>query len=173
MVNIEIWKEVKLFDNYQVSNFGNIKSKEREVFIKGKKSYIKKEKEIKGSIAKDGYKTVSLKKEDKFITLKIHQFVAMAFLNHIPCGFKLVVNHKNLDKLDNRLENLEIITNRENCNKLHLKSSSKYTGVCWDKSRSKWISMIQINGKRKYLGRYKTELDANNAYRNELFKLIN
>ncbi|KKL69843.1 hypothetical protein LCGC14_2110840, partial [marine sediment metagenome] len=37
-----------------------------------------------------------------------HKLVCIAFLNHIPNGHKLVVNHINFDKLDNRVENLEL-----------------------------------------------------------------
>ena len=40
--------------------------------------------------------------------LKIHQLVAMAFLYHKPNGYKLVINHINLNHLDNKLSNLEI-----------------------------------------------------------------
>ena len=37
-----------------------------------------------------------------------------------------------------QLDNLEIITQRENANKKHIKSSSKYVGVCFNKKRNKW-----------------------------------
>ena len=35
----------------------------------------------------------------------MHQLIAVIFLNHIPCGFNLVINHKNFIKTDNRAEN--------------------------------------------------------------------
>jgi len=38
----------------------------------------------------------------------------MAFLNHTPCGHKLIVDHINENKLDNRVENLQLITNKQN-----------------------------------------------------------
>ena len=95
----------------------------------------------------------------------------IAFLNHIPRGLELVVNHKNFIRTDNRVENLEIVTNRENCNKKHLKSSSQYVGVSWAGDRKKWFSSIAIDGKLKNLGRFKTELEAHEAYQNALEKL--
>jgi hypothetical protein len=95
----------------------------------------------------------------------------MSFLGHKPCGYKLVVNHIDFNKLNNNLVNLEIITNRENCNKKHLKSSSKYVGVAWCKASKKWRAMIDINNKSNYLGLYNTELEASNAYQNKLLSL--
>ena len=44
----------------------------------------------------------------------VHQLIAMTFRNHIPDGHKLVVNHINFNRLDNRSINLEVITQREN-----------------------------------------------------------
>ena len=88
----------------------------------------------------------------------------MAFLNHIPCGMKLVVNHKNFDRLDNRLENLEIVSNRENCNKKHIKSSSIYTGVSLEKNINKWQSKIKIKSQLIHLGYYKDEKQASEMY---------
>jgi ribosomal protein L15E len=72
----------------------------------------------------------------------------MAFLNHTPCGYKIVVDHiDNNIKTDNRLENLQLITQRENVSKDIKNTSSKYIGVCWHKKAKKWRSSIQINGK--------------------------
>ena len=103
----------------------------------------------------------------------VHQLVAMAFLGHVPCGHKIVVDHINHDKLNNRLENLQLITNRENCSKDVKNKSSKYTGVSWDKARNKWVSQIKINGKTVPLGRYKCELVASIVYQKKLYLLKN
>ena len=48
---------------------------------------------------------------------------------------------------------------------------SNYTGVTYHKNRKNWQSAIYINGKNKYLGSYKTELEASKAYQNEIDKL--
>jgi hypothetical protein len=150
----EEFRDVEGYEGlYQVSNLGNVKS-----LIYGK------ERILKLSFDGSGYLKIDLYKNKIQKTIHIHQLVAMAFLNHTPCGMKLVVNHKDFNKLNNNVENLEIVTSRENTNKKHFKSSSKYTGVNWHKNRNKWQSQILINGKIIYLGLFKTELEASNAY---------
>ena len=103
----------------------------------------------------------------------MHQLVAEAFLNHKRCGMEFVINHIDFNKTNNKVENLEIITNRENSNQKHLKSSSIYTGVSWDKRYNKWRSNITVNGKLKHLGYFINELEASEVYKKELNNLIN
>jgi len=166
---MEVWKDVKGYEGiYQVSNYGNIKSLERNVFG-GKGYYVIKEKILKQSNDSHGYKKVSLSINGKTKNHKTHMLLAIAFLNHTPDGTnKLVVNHKDLIKTNNFDYNLEIVTNRENCNHKHIKSTSEYTGVSWCKQTSKWRSLIYVDGKLKSLGRFKNEHDAYLAYENEL-----
>ena len=61
----------------------------------------------------------------------------------------MVVDHINGNGLDNRKENLRIVSNRQNLQNLHIKKTSKYPGVSWQKTRNKWISLIRVNGKQK------------------------
>lgn len=168
----EIWKPIKDFETaYEVSNLGRVKSLARER-KNGTGSYLHKERILKHGIS-SFYYNVCLKFNGKTKTRNVHQLVAEAFLNHKPCGFKLVVNHKDFNKLNNCVENLEIVTQRENSNKKHLKSKSIYTGVYWIESRNKWISRIQINGKIKNLGYFKTEKEASEYYQNALKSHLN
>lgn len=177
MQNIEneIWKDIPNYEGmYQASSLGNIKSLSREIWCTRNNGYsVRKERILKNSINDMGYKMVGISKDNKSKTRKTHQLVAEAFLNHIPCGYRLVVNHKNFIRTDNRVENLEIVTVRENCNMKHLKSSSKYTGVCWEKDTSKWTSQIHVNGVKKKLGRFKTEEEASEYYENALIAIKN
>ena len=109
----EIWKDIKNYGGlYQVSDLGNIKSLERKV-DNGYCIRTVKEKVLKSVVSFQGYFIVSLHKNGEQKTLKIHQLVAIAFLNHTPDGHTLVVNHINFNKKDNRLDNLEIVTARE------------------------------------------------------------
>jgi TATA-box binding protein (TBP) (component of TFIID and TFIIIB) len=88
----------------------------------------------------------------------------MAFLNHKPCGMKLVIDHINDNKFDNRLENLQITSVRYNTCKKQEKYSSKYKGVSFRKSDKKWVARIFIDGKIIYLGAFVNEYDAHLAY---------
>ena len=152
---MEIWKTIEKYPDYQISNLGNVKS------LKFRKDRI-----LKQWIDDLGYCRVDLIKNEK-----VHQLVAIAFLNHNPCKYKLVINHKNFNRQDNRVENLEIVTQRENANRAHIKSSSKYVGVSWHKGSKKWMSRIVINGKRKHLGYFFEEIEASNAYQNALLAI--
>lgn len=110
MVN-EIWKDIEGYNGlYQISNLGNVKSVERYRKGKNNSAVYVPEYLLKGKIDKDGYINVALctgkHKTMKFY--RIHRLVAMAFIpnpNNLP-----VVNHKNEDKQDNRVENLEWCT---------------------------------------------------------------
>lgn len=158
---MEIWKSIKDYPNYEVSNLGRVKS-----------FYFGRVKLLTACLNNNGYLHVRLAENKISKTKLIHQLVARAFLNHKPCGFELVINHINLNKLDNRIENLEIVTARENLNQKHRKSSSKYTGVSWSKTSNKWLAYIHINGKQKHLGYFISEIEASNAYQNELKQII-
>jgi hypothetical protein len=157
---MEIWETLDFFIDYKVSNYGNIKSLK-----------FGKEKILKKAINKQGYYCVCLSLDNKKYKMNIHQLVAMTFLNHNRCGYRFVVNHKDFNRLNNNVNNLEIITQRENTNLKHIKSSSKYVGVSWNKFARKWVSQIHINGKQKYLGSFNTEIEAYNCYKKYLFSL--
>lgn len=164
----EIWKDIVDYEGlYQVSNLGRVKSLER---INGR-GIIVKERILKHGNDGKGYLMVGINKNGIQKTRKIHQLVAESFLNHKPCGKTIVVNHKNFIRSDNRLENLEIVTMRENGNQKHLKSTSKYTGVSWDPFNNKWKAQIYINKKTKNLGRFSTEEEAYSSYLNALNRI--
>jgi len=97
--------------------------------------------------------------------MKIHQLVAIAFLNHIPCGHELVVDHIDNDPTNNNIENLQIVTNRQNCSK-DRKGKSIYTGVHWNKKY--WVASITINKKRFHLGSFDCEIKASKVYKKAL-----
>lgn len=162
---MEVWKDVKGYEGvYQVSDLGRVKSL----------NYNRSNKEgfLKTHLNKGGYYGVSLCAK-KRIDIQLHQLVAIVFLGHKRCGHKLVVNHKNFIKTDNRVENLEIVSARENSNRKHIKSSSQFTGVCWMKSNKKWSSSIHINGVKKLLGVFDNEVEASEYYENALIAIKN
>lgn len=82
-----------------------------------------------------------------------------------------MVDHINHDTLDNRRQNLRVVTRRQNqanMRKCSKATSSKYKGVSWDKSRNKWMAALgpKVEGKtrRIHLGRFDREEDAALAY---------
>jgi len=161
----EIWKDIPEYEGlYQVSNLGNVKSFQ-----------FKREKILKpystGKIPKH-YLAVSFYENGVRKHKKIHQLVAMAFLNHKPNGYELVIDHINNNRLDNRIENLQIVTTRFNVSKAK-NGSSKYTGVHFIKKRKKWRCNIQYNGKTITLKECDNENEANLIYQKALFEIEN
>jgi hypothetical protein len=170
----EIWKDIPDYEGmYQVSDLGRVKSLKRITIVSDVINRPLKERILKLMFNSSDYLYVTLTKVG-FLkkNYPIHQLVAFVFKNHKPCGHKLVINHINFIKTDNRVVNLEIVINRENCNKKHLKSTSKYTGVSWNKKNNKWASQIMIEGRNKHIGYFRNELEASNAYQNELKKIL-
>jgi hypothetical protein len=154
---------------YEVSNFGNVKSLEREILINGKYPSTVKERIFKLSLETRGYYVVHFNKNGKSKNMKIHVLVAMAFLGHVPDGtMKIVVDHIDNNPLNNHVSNLQLISNRENLSKDKKNGSSKYTGVLWSKATNKWRSEIRINGKKKHLGLFISEEEAHEAYQKAL-----
>ncbi len=166
---VEIWKDIPNWEGlYQVSNLGNVKSLSRVMTKNGKYPYISKERILTPNKNSKGYYKVTFRKDNLSYTKMVHQLVAKSFLNHKPNLFELVVDHINDNPLDNRVENLQVITARENAHKTQGKYSSKYKGVYWHKRNKKWRSAIQINGRVKYLGDFDCELKAHLVYVNKV-----
>ena len=79
---MEIWKNIKDFEGYyQISNLGNVKSLDREMIVNGgiRRYYSKP---ITQSIEKDGYLTVTLWKNSKSKSFRVHRLVAEAFIEN-------------------------------------------------------------------------------------------
>lgn len=169
---MEVWKSIPNYEGlYEVSSLGKVKSLPRKI-CNHKGCHISKEKILRPGINSRDYLSIVLFKNNSKKSLNVHQLIAMAFLNHTPCGHNLVVDHINKNKIDNRLENLQLITNRKNCSKDVKNKTSKYTGVSLDKrNNNRWKSLIKIKGKTTYLGYFKCELAAHLAYQNKLKEL--
>lgn len=112
-MKVEIWKDIINFPNYQVSNLGNIKSKDRYTKAKDNEIIHRKEFLIKGYINKKGYRQVTLYDiNGKPKTMRVHKLVALSFIenkDNLP-----QINHKDGNKLNNTVSNLEWISNYDN-----------------------------------------------------------
>jgi hypothetical protein len=156
---MEIWKDIEGYNGYQVSNYGRVRSLK-----------FNKEKLLSLNVANTGYRMVGLHGE-KYKRFTVHSLVAIAFLGHKPNGYKIVVDHIDNNPLNNNVENLQLITNRENISKQKPKTS-QYTGVSWLKSKKRWVAQITINRKTIRIGRFKSELEASEAYQNKLKSIL-
>lgn len=111
---MEIWKSLKGIvengDNYEISSHGNIRSIDR--ISGGKKPRKIKGKTIKKQINTTGYYDVILWKDGKGKHQSIHRLVAKAFIENKQN--KKEVNHKDGNKLNNHVSNLEWVTPSEN-----------------------------------------------------------
>ena len=161
---IEIWKEIPGFETqYEVSNFGRVRSMNRNIQAKsGLRLY--KGKMLK-SYLRDRYISVCLYKSTVPKNHLLHRLVAIAF---IPNSDNLPqVNHKDLDKSNNNVWNLEWSSCSDNINHYHRlsgKKSSKYSGVSWCKREERWQAGIKYNGKNLFLGSHILEEEAHKAF---------
>ncbi len=160
---IEFWKDIPEYEGYyQVSSLGRVKS------FKNRIDLI-----LKNRIGTNGYFSVCLRKNNKSKYFSVHKLVAMAFLNHTPCGYYLIIDHINSNKTDNRLENLQIVTSRQNASKKNIKTSSSFIGVSFNKRAKKFKAIIYFNKRNLCLGSFDSEIEASQYYQNALKSLKN
>lgn len=142
----EIWKDIANFPNYQISNYGNVKIKTTN-----------KIKKIR--VNKNGYCDLKLHSEGKYKMFLLHRLVAQTFLPN-PLGYN-EINHKDGNKLNNNVDNLEwcsrsenvkhaykkglFLNQKEHLNKLHKLASKKVKQKTLDDVEIKiWDSIAQI-----------------------------
>ncbi len=130
----EKWKDIKKYQGlYQVSNFGNIKSLPKKHKINNGSYYITKERLLSKTKNKQGYLVVNILKKVELV----HRLVAEAFIpnpDNLP-----QVNHKDENKTNNNVNNLEWCTSKYNSN----------YGTCIERMRnkkSKKVAQYDLNG---------------------------
>jgi len=163
----EIFKDIPEFPGYQASNLGRIMS-----FKQSSKGRI-----LKPSMDHDGYLRLAPMKNGKTFSITVHLLVAMAWLGHRSINRRINTDHIDNNKLNNRADNLQIISARANVTKakaLNKGKSSKFAGVSWDKKRKgSWLAHIMFDKKLFHVGYFKTEIEAYSAYQTALSQINN
>lgn len=112
----EIWKDVAIEsygDFYEVSNLGKVRSKDRDYKTSNGVVVKRKGKLLANSLQNNGYHTNSYTINNKCVIISLHKIVALTFIPKEDLT-KNMVNHKNGNKIDNRVDNLEWCTAKEN-----------------------------------------------------------
>ena len=97
MTEMEVWKTIDNFSKYEISSFGNLRNNLKHL--------------LKSTLKSGYYGTSILNNDNKRISMKIHRIVALTFIPN-PEN-KYTVNHKDHNKLNNNVDNLEWATTTE------------------------------------------------------------
>lgn len=130
----EVWKNIPGYDGlYQASDLGRVKSRGNDK--------NRKEKILRSGKDIGGYLHVALWKDGKAKRFSVHRLVWEAFNGPIQEGYDC--NHINENKQDNSLENLNLMTRKENNNwgTRNRRISEKMTNG----KRSKWVIKLSLN----------------------------
>ena len=103
------------------------------------------------STGKDGYAVTSTQGK----RIKMHRMLL---------GFPKEVDHINGQRNDNRLKNLRSVSSRQNGQNKSIHRYGHLLGTVYESDRQKWKAQIRIGDKRKFIGRYDTQIEAHIAY---------
>lgn len=156
----EIWRDIQGFEGiYMISNLGNLKSLDRIVNCKNGKCRIRRG--VCFKVCKDNrnrYKYVTLwDRNGKFLKTSIHRLVAQAFIpnpDNLP-----EVNHKDENKANNKVDNLEWCTHKYNINYGTCKQriSKALTGNIVSEETKLKIHNAMLGEKNYFYGKHHTE----------------
>ena len=118
------WREVKEYSNYEVNQLGEIRHKKRQKILKPRDN-------------NGGYQYVNFKINGKNTNFAVHRIVANAFIPN-PNGYT-EVNHKDYNKKNNCVDNLEWVSSSQNKQHSYLKQENK-------KSRGKAVNQYTKEG---------------------------
>ena len=150
-LDFECFLPIDGYENYFVSNFGNIKNS-------------KTNRILKPNPHPKGYKLVDLYKNGIKKPFLIHRLVGLAFLEN-PDN-KSMIDHIDENKSNNNVKNLRWATRNDNSANQgkQINNTTGYKGVSFHKQHNKYQATISINGKSKYLGLFEKADEASKAY---------
>lgn len=100
--------------------------------------------------------------------IRMNKKVLTIFMHHeiLPSPKGMQIDHINMNGIDNKKDNLRICNKSQNGmnSRKQNNNTSGYKGVCWHKVAKKWMAHTQVNGKRIYLGYFKTKKQAALVY---------
>ena len=114
--------------------------------------FVTARKKTAGKLTRNGYRTLSLQKDNKIYTFCEHRCVWVWFNGEIPNNME--INHKDFDTKNNRIENLEVVTHSENIqyskNAGHMKGSrgEKSGKAIWTDKEAQAMKYLRKNGWR-------------------------
>jgi len=153
---VEEFRSIKGYDGfYEVSNFGNVRSVNREVITDRGQRFVKGK--ILNQFLVDGIPKVGLSMDGKRKAFRVHNLVANAFI----VG-KGIVKHIDSDSLNNHVLNLRVISKRDKFTK---RGKELPVGVTKTKTgQFKYQAHISAYGKQYCLGSFNSIESAHNAY---------
>ena len=165
----EIWKSIQGYEGlYEISNFGRVKSLAKIWFTNNAKRE-KPNTYMKAPDNGEGYPRLNLCKGGKSKGYMIHILVWDHFGSKKRDNHKLQVDHIDENRSNPRIDNLQLLTNRQNVSKGLLYNKTKYPiGVDLLKSTNRFRARIKLNGKQIHLGYFTTAIEASKAYQGEL-----
>ena len=110
---MEKWKDIQEYSGYQVSNKGRIRTFQKITKTTKHGDRRWKDRILKPKQGRDYCQRVELWKDGKHKTFLVHRLEAEAFLGK-PISEDMTVNHKDGDRTNNNIENLEWMTRKEN-----------------------------------------------------------
>lgn len=140
---MEIFKRLNDFKDYEVSNFGRVRNIKRNSFLTPQ-------------ISKRGYYCVSFGGRKIKKTKNIHRLLGIYFINNGVDG-NFIVDHKDNNPLNNSLDNLQLISKRENSTKDRINATGE---SCVYPSLKRFRVRIKIDGVRREFGTFATVKEA-------------
>ena len=150
----EEWRPIGGYEGlYEVSNLGRVRSVDRYVKSKGESYWLRKGKMLSPAKDKNGYLKVNLYCNGKCKTINVHRLVAQEFIpnpDNLP-----QINHKDEDKTNNRVDNLEWCDAKYNINYGTARIRGKETAI----KNGNWTGLSEKEYKRKYWEEHRDHLN--------------